>query len=411
MKKRRLDIALVSLTGLTVLSVLGSSLGTLAWYAYSTKVTVSYQGTAVAKTEQLQIGLKWDRSTTDSVATKFHTDFGTERYETIGTDNYVFMPAGSGFSNLALNEYLNIHGRATSKLPPITTNVYDGQSTTGTTALTKLYQSPTYSHENVNQEASSSYYVELPFIFRVLNGEQKMVQNADIWLTDVHAEATVSEASSVNVAKALRVYCHKYNTDTGAEGSATALGAVDYFLLNPADTDASGKGSTYVAGLLDLDKDGYYDYNLSTHKEYIYGVKGETLPATTTFTADTLADINSTNPGENAPLTTFYAKHKKDVTGYSNYTISGGTADVRGVQKYVTFNGVKPTQDPSTGLWSGGRPFAHTSNHASGAYARCDLKVFLEGWDHAIIDQLLESGGQGAAFNLGLQFEINQVQS
>ena len=86
MKRRRLDIALVSLTGLTVLSVLGSSLGTLAWYAYSTTVTVSYQGTAVAKTEQLQVGLKWSINHEDSNASTFVNTYHAEGFEPVGGD-------------------------------------------------------------------------------------------------------------------------------------------------------------------------------------------------------------------------------------------------------------------------------------------------------------------------------------
>ena len=48
----------VGLGLLTFAGIVGSISGSLAWWAYSTRVSASYQGTSVTTSEQLQIGLK-----------------------------------------------------------------------------------------------------------------------------------------------------------------------------------------------------------------------------------------------------------------------------------------------------------------------------------------------------------------
>ena len=58
---------------LTFATLVGSISGSLAWWAYSTRVSVSYQGTSVNTSEQLQIGLKLDANV-----------FGTDEIEDLG---------------------------------------------------------------------------------------------------------------------------------------------------------------------------------------------------------------------------------------------------------------------------------------------------------------------------------------
>ena len=48
----------VGISLLTFATFVGSISGSLAWWAYSTRAAVSYQGTSVSTSEQLQIGLK-----------------------------------------------------------------------------------------------------------------------------------------------------------------------------------------------------------------------------------------------------------------------------------------------------------------------------------------------------------------
>ena len=58
MKKSKPAKLLLGVLGLaTFASLVGTVSGTLAWYAYSTRATVSYSGTSVNNTVQLQIGI------------------------------------------------------------------------------------------------------------------------------------------------------------------------------------------------------------------------------------------------------------------------------------------------------------------------------------------------------------------
>ena len=58
MKKSKPAKLLLGVLGLaTFASLVGTVSGTLAWYAYSTRATISYSGTSVNNTVQLQIGI------------------------------------------------------------------------------------------------------------------------------------------------------------------------------------------------------------------------------------------------------------------------------------------------------------------------------------------------------------------
>ena len=54
---KRSSLFLVGAALTTFLAFVGTTTGTLAWYAYSTRVSLSYTGTSVSATEQLQIGI------------------------------------------------------------------------------------------------------------------------------------------------------------------------------------------------------------------------------------------------------------------------------------------------------------------------------------------------------------------
>ena len=58
MKKSKSAKFLFGFLGIaTFASLVGTVSGTLAWYSYSTRATLSYSGTSVSNTVQLQIGI------------------------------------------------------------------------------------------------------------------------------------------------------------------------------------------------------------------------------------------------------------------------------------------------------------------------------------------------------------------
>ena len=52
-----------------------------------------------------------------------------------------------------------------------------------------------------------------------------------------------------------------------------------------------------------------------------------------------------------------------------------------------------------------GKRIATTGNEAANYLARVTLTIWLEGWDHSVIDEEIDH-----SFNLGIQFEIDSVR-
>ena len=376
---------------LTLATFVGSISGSLAWWAYSTRVSVSYQGTSVSTSEQLQIGLKLD-------VTKFNTDekvesLGLEEDTSLATENYryVFARAGSGMQADVISKYLQVQGQyAINELSPITSGVYVNKQTL------QLKESLIAGQQNNATEASKKKYVNLPFVFRVAKanstGEPEYAANSKIFLSGI-----VADASSVNadaeVQKALRIYFND-----GTEDSR--------FILNVgSESTTVAENYTPVAGALDLNKDGLYDFytsGSSEDKEIIYGtyeVSGSENLFDQDDAPEALVDLNNTGASAEtladlSKFTTFLAAHGQGKECYANYSgLTFGTA------QFKTLNQIKP--DDSNAVLNGGTALCTTS--ASGAHlAELETTIWLEGWDHNVVDS--EKNHQ---FNLGLQFQID----
>ena len=85
-----------------MLGLAGTVSGSLAWWAYSTRASISYQGTSVASSEQLQIGIKVDKDDIDL------SDFDMSEIE--GIDGYQFCDPGAGLPAEAIAHYLTEEG-------------------------------------------------------------------------------------------------------------------------------------------------------------------------------------------------------------------------------------------------------------------------------------------------------------
>ena len=81
---------------ITFAAFVGSISGSLAWWAYSTRVSVQYQGTSVATSVQLQIGLKTEGFSDADVQQL--TDLGMIEDTSLASGNtrYLFSKAGAG---------------------------------------------------------------------------------------------------------------------------------------------------------------------------------------------------------------------------------------------------------------------------------------------------------------------------
>lgn len=391
--KSKLKLPLLSL-GIGTLLVggfAGTISGSLAWWAYSTRASITYQGTSVASSEQLQIGLKTDLDL---------SSLGMEHKE-IGDEDYYFCDPGSGLSAEIIAAYLaspKAGGYATSELEPITTGSYES----GDISL----KNPLVSGSIINNHAADKdKYVKIPLAFRVLRYHDGVNQTAEkgenIWLSDAVVEASSTypdEHSSVH--KAIRMFA--VGQEAYDDEGVTKLKDVKY-LINPSDT-SNTKGKTAVAGLLDISGNGFYDTYDKFGKSYNI-VYGESNLNEAQLLA--LEDEHRQSTDAHSGIVNFNEVEDGDVKSTFVSEYYKGTyhpdklEDIQPkYQNFETLGTVRPSD--TDGLLGGGKPLCATD--LTYGVANLDLTIWLEGWDHHVIDKENQHH-----FNLGLQFQITRL--
>ena len=379
--KIRLPLLPIGFGLITVCGLIGSVSGSIAWWAFSTRVTVAYQGTSVASSEQLQIGLK--------------TDIDMSGFGLTQVGDYYFADPGAGLPSGTIDHFLTEQGLyASDKLEPVTSNNYKDGDTFS------LKASLLAGHAHNYASAPTTKYVKIPFAFRIVRYNASNVldyaKGENIWLSDTMVEA--STINDGNVYKAIRIYTE------GKMNNGTSL--VDQKLLINPSSEETGKGQTAVAGLLNLSGGNtFYDYDVIGGEKYaiIYGESEYTddeLFALETTQQDPdndsgWEDFNNTGVSTASPFggTTFLAKYAKGV-----YRPLNQAAIKPLYAEYDTLASVRPTDD--NGVLSEGKPLCATD--LTDGIAELDMTIWLEGWDHNVIDQENEH-----SFNLGLQFQIS----
>ena len=419
--KWRILTAMLSIT--TVTAFAGAISGTLAWYEYSTRASLSYEGTSVYNTEQLQIGVSTSASinlvertlfetsaaSSDSIQAYTLIDGQTSSFsEYVDVDEdadgtmdttYWFVAPGQAMKPEVIANYLDKTNSnydsilGANVLCPITTKAHtlDDQ-------ITNYYRNPV-AYKNEFADADGSEYSQVKFAFRVLNSsDNSFIKSQDIWLKDAYCQANDGTTD------ALRLYME------GERKGANDTRETTYTLFNPNSTSDS---YDVVAGMLDLSGDGYYDYvgsmfDKSQRTELIYGIDNDSIDTSLvhTFTTSDYDGVNAyeynnindyADVDENTEFNTFYAQHEVGTKGYVNYD----NIDLPKAY-YSGTNSIYPVDDHGT--LSGGRVLTSTSNDDL-AIATLDMTIFLEGWNHCIIDQTI-----GYYYNLGLTFQINRVE-
>ncbi len=369
-KQSKITFGLLLGTALTAISVVGATAGSLAWYAYSRSVTLSFIGTSIAKSALLNVGIVDDSHYIDDEHLALY-ELTREEYD---NHSIVFTHKTDGLDYRAIREYLRRSVYAIDMLFPLSTQAR-GISETG--AL-QLYESPNYGETSLTKTALTSHYVRLPLAFRMSDIDGSSIEDIDIWLTD-----TSVQASGENIHQAVRLFIENSQRK---------------FLMKPADR-TTNTGSTKVGGLLDLDGDGTYDYNQTYLNEYYYGqYDGTLVNDTSEYGIDKEhAEYDNVNGVEELVESTFYAKHYEHT-----YCVDLEQLTPK-VVEYQTFGTVKPLVDANGTYYSGatGMPIATTDSDDGVGYAT--FTIFIEGWDHAVVDK-----AAGYSFNLGLRFEVNR---
>ena len=348
----------------------GSIAGTLAWYQYSTRATLGYNGTSIGQSQMLQIGIQSDVDFTANLVDTLGNPIDLDlTKETIGGKDYYFAASGSGLGEKAISAYIAKMGQAENRhLQPLSTHSYSKGDDF------KLYRALISGYPNSTKEAPISAYCSLPLAFRIsYSSKEGYAENAAIWLTG--AMATSLDGHSI-IHNGLRIHVD---------------GAGNKFILNPSLGSEGEAGATNVAGLLDLNQDGYYDFK--DGQEIIYGdYSGSATP--TAFASDTaLDDVNHTG---GTSKSTFLSRHKGGINGYSSASpfITPLKAE------YETLKSIAPVDDE--GALSGGMPIAITGT-GDNPIGEATLSIYMEGWDFSVIDSQV-----GKGFDLALQFQINK---
>lgn len=364
-------------------SFIGTISGTLSWWAYSTRTSLFFDGTSVYSSELLQVGI---RTSYDL------TPVGLEHERISGVD-YHFAKVGAGLHSTAIKYYLqHATDYADVALSPVTSGKYDFND--NLTLYNQIMKDVRFNDTIAEHEK----YIKLPLVFRIIridaiDDDSKYSQGKHIWLTG--AEAAARSSSDGEVFKALRLHADGYVKDDEHEDDPYLH---SQFIINPSSEltrEQSALRHTNVAGLLDMDKDEMYDHftNGTHEEELIYGQYQVLSPtASLVPTSDELDDINGTNKTDNS---TFLAKHMPGVYGYTSLN------DFRPeTAEFETIDSMKP--DNNEGRLSGGVPLCTTVKNSTGL-ANLDLTIWIEGWDHTVVDE-----EEYHYFNLGLTFQIDR---
>ena len=371
-RQNQITFGLLLGAALTTVGIIGATAGSLAWYAYSRSTKFSFIGTSVAKSALLNVGII-DDAGTPALSDEFIARYNLEREEYDG-HSIVFTHATDGLDYRIISEYLFNSGYASSLLFPLTTQarVISDQS------QLYLFESPVYGSTTISTDADIQHYVQIPLAFRMDDGNGGSLHDIDVWLTDVSVKA-----SGEKIDQALRVF---------VENSQRK------FLMKPAEKTALS-GSTKVGGVLDLDGDGTYDYNLGNGKELYYGQYSGTL----THAADEYgidkehAPYDNVNGVEDERQSTFYSKHAEHakVADLTNVTPF--------VAEYETFASVKPSINANGDYYEGATGKKITTTNSTDGVGYVTFTIFIEGWDHVVVDR-----AANYSFNLGLKFEVNK---
>lgn len=395
----------------SVAALVGSISGTVAWYAYTTRALVSYTGTSVQSTTQLQIGIKSDipiNFTTNAAliddvtfAEDLYYDEVNDPYHLVKLyhKHYYFMKVGSGGMPAAIiNDYLSAKGYATNVLEPLSSYAYN------TGEAINLRNRPTTNNPSLTPtEAEITKYVEIPFVFRVLSASSDTltyIEGHDVFLGGAQAIAAPNLEGSVagnEIHNSIRLFIDRSNGED--------------FILNPS---SFANGRDKVAGVLNLTGGdigtGCYDYDNNPSsptymQEFLYGDyewkdgKNWANSLSEPLAQDSdLVDINGT--GNDSIETTFTSRHRKGVKYFSDLD----SCITPHYANYLGTSTVFPSKN-AQGQYVGNYAVCRTGGESAHYLGLFNMKIYLEGWDHSVVDSQLQN-----KFYLGLTFEINLVQ-
>lgn len=330
--------------------------GTFAWYTYATRVGLNkeYHGTTVGDIGSLQAGLISDVQIEDFLEYGLAEDGRT----LVDEGKYIYW-CGETITARTINHVLAANGYATTEMTPVTTGTFDSDVYSPNSF--KLYNNPSYLR-NYNKNflthiADTFKYSVIDFVFRFedVNNIGQYLSGYNIFLSKFQIE---TDEEDHELYKSVRFYY-----ENGYEGH----------IVNPTSRD---NGTDIVGGILDLNADGFYDYQEYNHQEVIYGEYDHYE-----FNSSKTAEDGNLDSDE---LDSFTANHKHGVYSLNESTFVPKTVDYLGISKFTSRVQRVTFTDPDY----------HNLGHFK-------MYLFLEGWDRHVINKEI-----GFGYNLDLSFAI-----
>lgn len=253
MKINKAKLLVGTLAIASVAATVGSISGTVAWFQYSTRASVSYQGATAHCSESLEIRIRHDSESTYPWKT-----------ELAAADVTAYL------SNATSAATPGIARKNATSLTPVTSgvlaaNAFPAASTYN--AVPQLYRNPIYQHFLYTEweAATAEDYVLIPLQVRVrdIDGTaNKVLKDKKIYISDVHLDGAINNGTKTDITSALRMSVRAYP-------SATSSGAASF-----VQTYSTTGSEVEVFGQLDLnndnnlDGDDTYSWDTNTPKNY-----------------------------------------------------------------------------------------------------------------------------------------------
>lgn len=330
---------LITLISALVISVFGSAIGSYCWYEYTARANATYSGTAAGTTDKLSIGL-----ISENKLENFDIQHSLKEDSTSLPGSYIYWAIQEqSLGSNAILDYETRRGYASNQMlatSSLSNNTGDAIS---------LHQAPTYLTHSDRSLAAKSAYSNIRFAFKVPTSQVGF--NINIRNSTIKCDCDVKEG--------VRIHFSNPTSETSS------------FIFNPS---SQNDGATNVGGLLNLNTkvDDLYDYEIGTDREYIYG-EVENV----TYSGEKYTGQKEVDP---ADITTFKSNHK---AGYLIPTITPKKATYLGTQSVFGRQPITST-DPITGI------------------AEANATIYLEGWDHSVIDKNI-----GYSYDLKLEFSYS----
>lgn len=330
--------------------------GTFAWYTYATRTGLEkqYHGTTVGDMGSLQAGLVSDVRLDDYLI----YDLAEDDHTLADEGKYVYW-CKETIDARTLNYVLHENGYATTQMFPVTSGAFD--YATDDFDSFSLYRNPTYlkNYDKNNPEfaALKEDYVHLNFVFRFEDVDNigDYLPGYNIFLSQCKIE---TQNPDQEIYKSVRMFYKN---------------GYESFVINPT---AEESGADDVGGILDLNADGYYDYDEKEFYEVIYGEveSFEYNPEETEH--ENIVDWTEAD--------TFIASHKQGVFAINEETFRPKTVTYSDLEKFTSKAKAITFTDPDY--------------HNLG---RFDMLLYFEGWDRHVVNK-----EQGHGFNLDLAFAV-----